>query len=189
MNGKAIIFSAPSGSGKTTIVRHLLQKDLKLEFSVSACSRGPRKNEIHGRDYFFLSVEEFKTGIDKGDFVEWEEVYENHFYGTLKTELERIWNAGKHVVFDVDVVGGLNLKKVFGENALAIFVQAPSLEILENRLKDRSTDPEDKILGRIAKASSELEYADKFDKIIINDKLEKALAEAELTVTKFLESD
>jgi guanylate kinase len=183
---KSIIFSAPSGSGKTTVVRHLLQQNLRLEFSVSACSRQPRESEENGKDYFFLSVEEFKKGIRNNEFIEWEEVYENHFYGTLKRELERICNAGNHVIFDVDVVGGLNLKKIFGKNALAIFVQAPSLEILENRLRVRSSDPEDKIRARIAKASSELEYAGRFDVIIINDKLEDAIKEAESVVSKFL---
>jgi len=186
MSGKAIIFSAPSGSGKTTIVKHLLLQNLPLEFSVSACSRKPRSNEEDGRDYFFLSVDEFRSGIKKNEFIEWEEVYENHFYGTLKTEVERIWDKGKHVVFDVDVVGGVNLKNAFGKNALAIFVQAPSPEILEQRLRDRSTDPDDKIRDRIAKASTELEYAEKFDEIIINDKLEEALKQAERLVNEFL---
>jgi guanylate kinase len=186
MSGKAIIFSAPSGSGKTTIVKHLLQQNPSLEFSISACSRQPRENEVDGRDYFFLSPDEFKSGIQNNKFIEWEEVYENHFYGTLKTELDRIWKKGNHVVFDVDVVGGLNLKKVFGQNALGIFVQPPSLEILEKRLRNRSTDREEKILDRIAKASSEMEYAGKFDRIIINDKLEDTLEEAERLVNDFL---
>lgn len=183
---KSIIFSAPSGSGKTTIVRHLLQQNLRLEFSVSACTRQPRESEENGKDYFFLSVEEFRKGIRNNEFIEWEEVYENHFYGTLKSELERICKAGNHVIFDVDVVGGLNLKKVFGKNALAVFVQAPSPDILESRLRARSSDPEDKIRSRIAKASSELEYAGKFDAIIINDKLEVALKQAESAVSEFL---
>ncbi|MFC2098770.1 guanylate kinase [Bacteroidota bacterium] len=188
MKGKSLIFSAPSGSGKTTIVKHLLQRDLNLEFSISACSRKARENEVDGKDYYFLSIEQFRKGIEKDEFVEWEEVYKDHFYGTLKSELERIWNKGKHVVFDVDVVGGDNLKQIFGDNALAIFVQPPSLGVLEQRLRDRSTDPEEKILDRLAKASAEMEYADKFDVIIINDRLEDALARAEELVSDFLAS-
>ena len=188
MRGKAIICSAPSGSGKTTIVKYLLQKNLNLEFSISASSREPRKNEIHGRDYYFLSVDEFKDGIEKKEFIEWEEVYKEHFYGTLKTELERIWNAGKHIVFDVDVVGGINLKEIFGTEALSIFIQPPSMKILEQRLRDRSTDPEEKIRDRITKASSEMEYAGRFDVIIVNDILDDAQAEAEKIVSDFLSS-
>ena len=186
MTGKSIIFSAPSGSGKTTIVRHLLQSGLNLEFSVSACSRKPRENEVHGRDYYFLSVEEFKAGIEKDAFVEWEEVYKDHFYGTLKSELERIWHAGKNVIFDVDMVGGKKLKEIFRDDALAVFVRPPTLEVLEQRLRDRSSDPEEKIRDRLAKASSEMEYADYFDVIIINDRLEDALSEAEKIVREFL---
>lgn len=188
MKGRAIIFSAPSGSGKTTIVRHLLKAIPVLEFSISACSREPRENELHGRDYYFLTREEFRTGIERDEFLEWEEVYEGHYYGTLKTELERIWHAGKHAVFDVDVVGGSNLKGIFGEDALAVFIRPPSLEVLEQRLRDRSTDPEEKIRDRIAKASSEMEYADRFDVIIVNDRLEDTLAEAERIVRDFLPS-
>jgi guanylate kinase len=188
MKGRAIIFSAPSGSGKTTIVRHLLKAIPVLEFSISACSRKPRENELHGRDYYFLTREEFRTGIERNEFLEWEEVYEGHYYGTLKTELERIWHAGKHAIFDVDVVGGSNLKGIFGDDALAVFVRPPSLEVLEQRLRDRSTDPEEKIRDRIAKASSEMEYADRFDVIIVNDRLEDTLAEAERIVRDFLPS-
>ena len=186
MKGKAIIFSAPSGSGKTTIVRHLLNKGLNLEFSVSACSRNPRKDEVHGKDYYFLSVEDFRKGIEKGDFIEWEEVYKDHFYGTLTSELERIWKAEKHVIFDVDVVGGKNLKTIFKEKALAVFVQPPSIEVLGQRLRDRSTDSEEKIIDRLAKASEEMEYAGQFDVIIVNDILEDALAMAENVVSEFL---
>ncbi len=186
MKGKSIIFSAPSGSGKTTIVKHLLQKDMNLEFSVSACSRSPRHNEAHGKDYYFLSVEKFRDGIKNGDFIEWEEVYKNHYYGTLKSELERIWKEGKHVVFDVDVVGGSKLKSIFGDNALAVFVQSPSIEILEQRLRNRSTDSEEKISDRLEKASEEMKYADKFDIVIVNDRLEDALAKAENAVSEFL---
>lgn len=188
MKGKAIIFSAPSGSGKTTIVKHLLQQELNLEFSVSACSRQARENELHGKDYFFLSAEEFKVGIEKGDFIEWEEVYRDHYYGTLKSEMDRIWDAGRSVLFDVDVVGGINLKNIFRKDALAVFVQPPSMEVLEQRLRDRSTDTKEKIRDRIAKASSEMGYADQFDIIIINDRLDDALAKAEKVVSQFLSS-
>lgn len=188
MKGKAIIFSAPSGSGKTTIIKHLLQQELNLEFSVSACSREPRENEVNGKDYYFLSVEEFKAGIEKGDFIEWEEVYKDHYYGTLKSELQRIWNAGKSVLFDVDVVGGINLKNTFRNDALAVFVQPPSMEVLEQRLRDRSTDTEEKIRDRVAKASSEIDYAEQFDVIIINDRLDDALAKTEKVVSEFLSS-
>jgi guanylate kinase len=188
MKGKSIIFSGPSGSGKTTIVRHLLQLDLDLEFSVSACSRKPRKNEVDGRDYYFMSVEEFRAGIERDEFVEWEEVYRDQYYGTLKSELERIWNAGKHAVFDVDVVGGKDLKQLFGHDALAVFVKPPSLQVLEQRLRARSTDPEEKIRARLAKAAQEMEYAGLFDVIIVNDRLEDALAEAEKVVRDFLSS-
>lgn len=188
MKGKAIIFSAPSGSGKTTLVKNLLGAGLNLEFSISACSRPPRMNEVNGRDYYFLSVEEFRRSIDQGDFIEWEEVYRNHYYGTLRSELDRIWKAGRHVIFDVDVVGGSNLKKIFGDDALAVFVRPPSMEVLEQRLRDRSTDPEEKLRARLEKASREMEFADKFDVTIVNDRLEDALEESERLVTKFLNS-
>ena len=181
-----MIFSAPSGAGKTTIVRHLLQLDLSLEFSVSSCSRKPRKNEVHGKDYYFISVEEFRAGIERGEFVEWEEVYENHFYGTLKSELERIRKAGRHAIFDVDVVGGRNLKQIFGDDALAVFVKPPSPGILEQRLRARSTDPEEKIRARLEKAASEMEYERFFDVTLVNDRLEKTLEEAEQLVREFL---
>jgi len=186
MKGKSIIFSAPSGSGKTTIVKHLLKQDLNLEFSISACSRDPRENEVHGKDYYFLTVQDFRKGIEQGDFLEWEEVYKDHYYGTLKAEMKRIWDAGRHVVFDVDVVGGSNLKNILGDDALAIFVNPPSLEILEQRLRDRSSDPEEKIRDRLAKASEEMEYANRFDIILLNDRLEDALIRAEDVVAKFL---
>ncbi len=188
MKGKSIIFSGPSGSGKTTIVRHLLKLDLNLEFSVSACSREPRKNEVHGRDYYFLSVEEFQAGIEREEFLEWEEVYKDHYYGTLKSELERIWHAGRHAVFDVDVVGGRDLKEIFGEDALAVFVKPPSQEVLEKRLRERLTDPETKIAARLDKAASEMEYAGLFDVIIVNDRLEEAFSKAEKLVRDFLSS-
>lgn len=187
LNGKCIIFSAPSGAGKTTIVHHLLSQNLGLEFSVSACSRDPRGAERDGIDYYFLGVEGFKSKIESGEFVEWEEVYPNNFYGTLQSELQRIWSHGKTVIFDVDVVGGLNLKKFIGENALAIFVQPPSFEILEERLRYRSTETEEKINMRLAKAAQELAEAEKFDYILLNDNLEKACREAREIVERFLQ--
>ena len=186
MEGKLFIFSAPSGSGKTTIVRTLLDKNLDLEFSISATSRPKRKNEIDGIDYYFLSAKDFKEKIAKDEFVEWEEVYENRFYGTLKSELERIWNQGKHVIFDVDVVGGVNIKKKYPEKALSIFVMPPSIEELEKRLNQRSTDSKEDIETRIKKANEELSYSDKFDIIIINNELEKAIQESEDTIKKFV---
>jgi guanylate kinase len=186
ITGKCVIFSAPSGAGKTTIVRALLEKNLDLEFSISACSRDPRPNEVHGTDYYFLGVEGFKQNIAADAFVEWEEVYTDNFYGTLKSELERIWGNGHHVVFDVDVIGGLNLKKQFGTKALAIFVQPPSYAELENRLRFRSTESEEKIQQRMNKANKELAYASEFDHILINDNLEKAIEEAMFKIQEFL---
>ncbi len=186
MEGKLLIFSAPSGSGKTTIVKHLLDRIGGLEFSVSACSREKRQGEVDGRDYYFLSADDFRKKIEEGAFVEWEEVYPGQYYGTLNSELERIWKNGHHVVFDVDVVGGLNLKKKFGSRALAVFVKAPSLEILERRLRDRSSDDEASIRKRLEKASHEMEYAPQFDSIIVNDELAKASAQAEQLVKEFL---
>ena len=186
VKGKCVIFSAPSGAGKTTIVHHLLAQNIGLEFSVSACSRDPRPNEIDGKDYYFLGVEKFKYKIKEDAFVEWEEVYKDNFYGTLKSEVERIWRNGHSVIFDVDVIGGLNLKKIFGENALAVFVEPPSEEELENRLRGRSTETEDKITQRLAKAREEISFSDKFDSILINDTLDTACAEAEVLVKKFL---
>ena len=187
MKGKAIIFSAPSGAGKTTIVKHLLQLDLGLEFSISACSRPPRTQEVDGQDYYFMSVEDFRKHIKQDDFLEWEEVYRDHYYGTLKTELDRIWNRQKHVVFDVDVVGGLNLKRYFGRNALAVFVQPPSMQELEKRLRDRSTDTDDKILDRMEKAGDEMKSSKQFDVILVNDNLEETLLRGEDIVRDFLD--
>lgn len=187
--GKCIIFSAPSGAGKTTIVHHLLDQNIGLEFSVSACSREPRPNEKDGEDYYFLGVEGFKQKIEEDAFVEWEEVYTNNFYGTLKSEVERIWSHGKAVIFDVDVIGGLNLKKIFGENALAVFVEPPSIEELESRLRGRSTETEDKIAQRLAKSREEISYSEQFDVILVNDDLEKACNEAEMLVTNFLAAE
>jgi guanylate kinase len=186
MNGKAIIFSAPSGAGKTTLVKHLLSKNYHLSFSISACSRPRRKNERKGEDYYFLSETDFKSKIDNDEFIEWEEVYKGNYYGTLKSEIERIWSEGKHVIFDVDVIGGLNLKKYFKENALAIFVQPPSIETLASRLKARGTETIESLDKRIEKSVSEMEYANQFDIIIVNDNLEIAKLEAEKVVGDFL---
>ncbi|WP_242130879.1 guanylate kinase [Aestuariivivens marinum] len=187
--GKLIVFSAPSGSGKTTIVRHLLGIDhLNLEFSISATSRAKRGEEIDGKDYYFLSAEEFKNKIKKEDFLEWEEVYRDNFYGTLKTEVERIWAKGKHVIFDIDVSGGLRIKRKFPEQTIAVFVKPPSIDELKIRLKKRKTESEDKINMRVAKASAELATAPLFDVIIENDNLEKALQEAETLIGDFVNS-
>jgi len=184
--GKLIVFSAPSGSGKTTIVRHLLNVDkLNLEFSISAASRNKRGEEVDGEDYYFLSLDEFKNKIEQDEFLEWEEVYKDNFYGTLKSEVERIWAKGKHVIFDIDVVGGLAIKKQFPENTLAIFVQPPSIEELERRLRDRQTESEDKILMRLAKSTKELSSAKEFDVILYNDVLEVAKEEAESLIGNF----
>ena len=181
-----IIFSAPSGSGKSTIVNYLLSLDLGLEFSISATCRAPRGEEQHGKEYYFFSTDEFRQRIGKDDFLEWEEVYPGCYYGTLKSELERIWKAGHAVVFDVDVVGGVNIKKLFGDQALSIFVKAPSVEVLRQRLVGRGTDSMEKIEQRVAKAEYEMTFADKFDVVIVNDDLETALAEAEKAVRDFL---
>lgn len=186
MKGKAVIFCAPSGAGKTTIVKHLLKQDLNLEFSVSACSREKRPGETDGKDYYFLSVDEFKNRIKEEAFIEWEEVYKDHFYGTLKSEIDRIWSAGKNVIFDVDVEGGISLKEYFGTQALAIFVKPPSVEHLEHRLKGRETETEESIARRIGKAEKELTYSSKFDYVLLNDELTKALKEAEKVVGDFL---
>jgi guanylate kinase len=184
--GKVVIFSAPSGAGKTTIVQHLLKVFPDLEFSISACSREIRRGETYGVDYYYLTVDEFKEKIANNEFAEWEEVYKDNFYGTLKSEIERIWRNEKHIIFDMDVVGGLNLKKQFGGRALAVFVMPPSLEHLENRLKMRETETPESIARRMGKAEHELKSADKFDRIIHNDDLEKALEEAENIVGAFL---
>lgn len=186
-SGKLIVFSAPSGSGKTTIVRHLLaQEALNLEFSISATSRDPRGEEQDGKDYYFISLKEFKQHIKDEDFLEWEEVYRDNFYGTLKQEVHRIWAMGKHVIFDIDVVGGLRIKKKFPERTLSVFVKPPSVDELKIRLKKRSTESEDKINMRIAKASVELATAPQFDHIILNDNLKNALDEATELVENFI---
>jgi guanylate kinase len=188
--GKLIVFSAPSGSGKTTIVRHLLGKeDLNLEFSISAASREPRGEEVNGKDYYFISTEEFKKHIKAEDFLEWEEVYRDNFYGTLKSEIERIWALGKNVIFDIDVAGGLRIKHKFPEQTLAVFVKPPSIDELKIRLKKRSTESDDKINMRIAKASVELATAPQFDKIIKNYDLETAKEEAYQLVKAFVNTD
>lgn len=184
--GKCVIFSAPSGAGKTTIVHHLLKTMPGLEFSISACSRDPRPNETDGKDYYFIGIEGFKNKIASNSFVEWEEVYTNNFYGTLTSELERIWANGHVVIFDVDVIGGLKLKEKLGEQALAIFVQPPTVEDLEKRLRFRSTETEEKIQQRLAKSRTELSYANQFDVVLLNDQLEKAFVEAERLVTDFI---
>ncbi|MDO6759955.1 guanylate kinase [Tamlana sp. 2_MG-2023] len=187
--GKLIVFSAPSGSGKTTIVRHLLgQEDLNLEFSISATSRESRGTEVDGKDYYFLSADDFKNHIKNDDFLEWEEVYRDNFYGTLKSEVERIWAKGKNVIFDIDVSGGLRIKRKFPKETLAIFVKPPSVDELKIRLKKRKTETEDKINMRVAKASAELATAPLFDTIVINDTLEHALEEAHQKISDFINS-
>jgi len=184
--GKALIVSAPSGAGKTTLVHYLLRELPDFAFSVSACSRERRWREEDGIDYLFISADEFKEKIEKNEFVEWEEVYENQFYGTLRSEIDRIWSQGKVVVFDVDVKGGINLKKIFGENSLSIFVKPPSLFVLEQRLRDRKTETEESIQKRLKKAGQEMLVADKFDKILLNDNLEKACLEAKQLAKDFI---
>ncbi len=186
MKGKLLIFSAPSGSGKTTVVQHLLRLYPELEFSISATSRKKRNNETDGKDYYFLSMDDFRKKIENHEFIEWEEVYEGLYYGTLKQEVERIRNKGCHVVFDVDVLGGLNIKKLYGDDALAVFVKAPSVKVLEERLRARSTEDEESLKKRIGKSIGEMSYAEKFDMILVNDTLEKALKDAEKIVMDFL---
>lgn len=186
MKGKLIIFSAPSGSGKSTIINYLLQQDLNLHFSISATSRAPRGNEQHGVEYYFLSPEDFKSKIAAGEFLEYEEVYQDKFYGTLKSEVERLLNEGNNVIFDVDVVGGCNIKKYYGDRALSIFVQPPSIEVLRQRLEGRGTDAPEVIESRVAKAEYELGFASKFDTVIVNDNLKKAQAETLETVKRFI---
>lgn len=186
MKGKFIIVSAPSGAGKTSIIKHLMQAGLGLEFSVSVASRPPRPNEINGKDYFFISVDEFKNKIRNGELIEWQEVYMDQFYGTLRSEVERIWQTGHHVLFDLDVQGGMNLKSMYPENSLSIFIMPPSLEELEKRLRLRSTENEESLRKRLEKAGQEITFSGKFDKIIINDKLEEAVHLAIQTVSQFL---
>ena len=185
--GKLIVFSAPSGSGKTTIVRHLLnQEEFGLEFSISATSREARGNEIDGEDYYFMSAQKFKQKIKADEFLEWEEVYINNFYGTLKSEVARIWAKGKHVIFDIDVAGGLRIKKKFPEQTLAVFIKPPDINELIIRLKQRGEESQDKIAMRVAKAPTEMATAPQFDTIILNDDLTTALQDAENLVKDFL---
>jgi len=184
--GKAVIISAPSGAGKTTLVNKLLKAKLPLLFSISACSRAPREGEEDKKDYYFLSVEEFKEKIKVQDFIEWEEVYQGNFYGTLKKEIERIWKEKKHVVFDVDVIGGISLKEYFKENSISIFIKPPSMEVLSKRLKKRNTDNRESIKNRLEKSFEEMKSIDKFDKIIVNDELNISTKNIIETVEKFL---
>ncbi len=187
MSNKVVIFSAPSGAGKSTIVNHLLGLHPELEFSISATSRAPRGQEQHGVEYYFYSADEFRKMIAQERFVEYEEVYSGSFYGTLRSEVERIWAKGHTIIFDIDVQGGVNLKRIFGEQALSVFIQAPSVEVLRERLIGRGTDTEEAIAKRVAKAASEMEFAaGKFDYTLINDDLQTALAEAERVVGGFL---
>lgn len=188
MTGKLIIFSAPSGSGKTTLVRHLMAQDYNLHFSVSATSRQIRINETNGKDYLFLSVADFKKRIEDNEFLEWEEVYPNRFYGTLKSEVDKMLKTGNHVIFDVDVKGGINIKTYYGAQALSIFVRPPSIEALEKRLRKRNTDDEADIAKRIAKAKYELDFEKYFDAVIINENIQQARNDAEQLVRQFLHS-
>jgi len=185
-SGKLILFCGPSGSGKTTITRHLLENFPELRFSVSATTRAKRPNETDGKDYYFLTVDDFKKKIAEDQFVEWEEVYTDLFYGTLKSEIERIWSENKVVAFDVDVEGGLNIKKIYGKNLLAVFIKPLSVDVLRKRLTDRNTESPESLATRIEKAEHELTYEDKFDHVIVNDTLEHALELATTLVKKFL---
>jgi len=186
MEGKLVIISAPSGAGKTTIVNHLLRKGLNLEFSVSATTRAPRGKEKTGKEYYFISAEDFREKIKKNEFTEWQEVYKDQFYGTLKSEIERIWADKKHVIFDVDVKGGINLKNIFGNKAISVFIMPPSVKEIEKRLINRATDDRSKIKVRVEKAIEEIKLANNFDHIVINDNLERAQKEAYELVKSFL---
>ena len=187
MKGKLVIISAPSGAGKTTIVKHLLSSGLNLEFSISATTREIREGEKNGTDYYFMSPDEFRRKVENEDFVEWVEVYKDHFYGTLKSELERIWAKGNHVLFDVDVKGGVSLKRIFSENAISLFIKPPSLEELEFRLVNRGTDKPEKIKIRLEKAREELSFEDHFDHVVINDNLMKARDEGYNLIKGFIQ--
>jgi guanylate kinase len=186
MNGKLIIVSAPSGAGKTTIVKHLLNSDLNLAFSVSATTRTPRAGERDGEDYYFFSIEEFRKRVRNDEFVEWQEVYQDHFYGTLKTEIDRIWNNGNHVIFDVDAKGGINLKNIFGNKAAALFIMPPSVKELETRLIVRGKDSPEKIKMRVEKAEAEMKLANQFDFVVVNRELDRAVKEVVAIVSSFL---
>lgn len=185
-NNKVIIFSAPSGSGKTTIIKQLLKSFPEFEFSISATSRQARQGEVHGKDYYFLTKEEFVEKVNADLFLEWEEVYSGICYGTLKSEIDRIWSNGKIVIFDVDVLGGMNIKKYFGDKALSIFVMPPSMEVLEQRLRIRNTETEEAILKRLSRSSLELNHAPKFDLTIVNDVLDEAVECAKQNIESFL---
>ncbi len=185
-NGKLILFTAPSGAGKTTIVRHLLKRFEFLDFSVSATNRARRPHEVDGKDYYFLSTEEFQTRIEQGAFLEWEEVYDGQYYGTLFSEIERVWASGKHIVFDIEVKGATNIKKTYPDNSMAVFIKPPSPEILFERLRNRKTETEASLRKRIARATLELTYENNFDKILVNDILDVALKEAEDLVIDFI---
>ncbi|MBO5732034.1 MAG: guanylate kinase [Alistipes sp.] len=184
--GKLVIFSAPSGSGKTTIVRELLKRFPRFEFSISATSRAPRGVEQHGVDYYFLSNDEFRARVERNEFVEWEEVYQGTCYGTLRSEMERIWSNGNIIIFDVDVLGGINLKRIFGDDACSIFIMPPSVEELERRLRGRGTDSEEVILKRIGKAEFELSKAPEFDYTVVNDDLQEAIEQTASIIENFL---
>lgn len=190
LDGKLIIFSAPSGSGKTTIVKHLLAENTNLGFSISACTRDRRgRSEENGKDYYFLTPEVFKQKIDSNEFVEWEEVYTGAFYGTLKSEIERVWESGKHVLFDVDVQGGLKLKEYYGDKALAVFVQVPDEETLRQRLIGRGSETEESLSKRLFKVHFEMSFKDRFDVILVNDELETSLAKAQKLVDNFVQEN
>lgn len=185
-SGKLIIYSAPSGSGKTTLVHDILQVFPQIQFSVSACSRPRRENEVHGKDYYFLTPDEFQHKVREGEFAEWEEVYPGSFYGTLHSEIEKIWSLGHHVIFDVDVEGGLKLKQKFPDRALSIFVKVPDFATLESRLRSRNTESEETLFRRLQKAVREMDYADKFDAIVFNHDLQEAISQSRQLVTEFL---
>lgn len=189
MKRKAIIVSAPSGAGKTTIVKYLLSEFSGLEFSVSACSRVKRETEVNGKDYYFITADQLGEKIANDEFIEWQEVYPGSYYGTLKSEIDRIWSQGKIPVFDVDVLGGINLKKYFGDAALAVFIQPPSLQELENRLRHRGTESEENLQARLNKAEQEMTFADKFDYIVVNDEISSASAKATDLIKAFLNQD
>lgn len=186
--GLVVIFSAPSGAGKSTIVHHLLEKFPQIEFSVSATSRAPRGAEVDGKDYYFFTADQFERKIANNEFVEFEEVYAGTYYGTLRSEIQRLWDKGAVIAFDVDVKGGVNIKRLFGENALSVFVMPPSIKVLEERLRSRGTDSPESIAKRLAKAEEEIEYSSKFDKVLINDDLRRAFEEAERIVGEFISS-